>query len=148
VASAHKADIKRSADSQEQQEYQRAQNARRYEGVLNGTWHDGRLDCVAGNGVMSELGIGDEPFSDVYDAVSIERYGSQDAKEGEDGDKEKKKEREKSQEEIDAIRVLPIVVIRNYSTKIGSTKDELLKTLADWAASLVENQVITLYHLL
>lgn len=141
VASAHKADIKRSADAREQEEVQKARNTRRYEGLMSGTWHDGRLDCVAGNGVISELGIGDEPFSDTYDGVSIAGFGTQDIKGGDDGDKERKKEREKSQEEIDAIRVLPIVVIRNYSTKIGSTKDELLKTLADWAASLVENQV-------
>jgi hypothetical protein len=25
-----------------------------------GIWHDGRLDCVAGNGIMSELGVGIE----------------------------------------------------------------------------------------
>ncbi|KAH9842961.1 uncharacterized protein C8Q71DRAFT_720355 [Rhodofomes roseus] len=26
------------------------------------TWHDGRVDCITGNGVMSELGVGDDVF--------------------------------------------------------------------------------------
>lgn len=30
--------------------------------IRMGIWHDGRLDCLAGNGVMSELGIGEEEF--------------------------------------------------------------------------------------
>lgn len=33
------------------------------EAIRNGTWHDGRLDCIAGNGVMSELGFGQEPMT-------------------------------------------------------------------------------------
>ncbi len=32
--------------------------------IIRGGWHDGRLDCVAGNGVMSELGFGEETMRD------------------------------------------------------------------------------------
>jgi len=32
--------------------------------IMQGGWHDGRLDCIAGNGVMSELGFGEERMTE------------------------------------------------------------------------------------
>lgn len=32
------------------------------ERIQEGLWHDGRIDAVCGNGVMSELGVGIERF--------------------------------------------------------------------------------------
>ena len=40
----------------------RAEHERRRELIVRGGWHDGRIDCVAGNGAMSELGMGEEPI--------------------------------------------------------------------------------------
>jgi len=46
-----------------------AAEARELQEIKLGIWHDGRLDCVAGNGIMSELGLGiEEPT--VYDIPS------------------------------------------------------------------------------
>ncbi|EFI28416.1 exonuclease [Coprinopsis cinerea okayama7 len=135
AADAKRSDLKERFESEERHNLQIQESRRIQEGILNGTWHDGRLECVAGIGPISELAIGDEPFDPELDAapfqVNTEHLDDV-------GEKPKK---EKSQAEIDAIRVLPIVVVLNYATKIGSTQDELLKSLADWAASLVENQI-------
>jgi hypothetical protein len=94
-----------------------------------GIWHDGRLDCVAGNGIMSELGIGDELFGerDMVGPLLVDVRGP---------DKEKQ-----GVPLIAPVASLPIVVIKNYSTKIGSSREELLGVLAHWAAMLAENQV-------
>ncbi|TFK25029.1 exonuclease [Coprinopsis marcescibilis] len=132
VAAAHRADQKHKAELKERLEAKTQQDVRIRERLINGTWHDGRLDCVAGNGIMCELGVGDEPFDDVLDSTYL---GALEA-----GPPEKAK-KELSQEDLDNLKALPIVVIRNYTTKVGSTKDELLKALAEWSASLVENQI-------
>jgi hypothetical protein len=38
--------------------------------IRQGRWHDGRLDAVAGNGAMSELGVGIEKENDWWHVVS------------------------------------------------------------------------------
>lgn len=99
--------------------------------MQRGEWHDGRLDCVAGNGIMSELGIGDEKFGS-DDVVSgdfeTEPLNAGAEEEGEpNGD-------------LDAMRALPVVVIRGFEDRVGG-KSELLDVVAQWATSLVENKV-------
>lgn len=135
VSDSHRAHSRRKIDAERRREAILAQERILSDKITEGTWHDGRLDCVAGNGVMSELGIGDELMDSSSDA-SIAQQGST----PEDAEKQGKREAE-SQVDIDGVKALPIVVIRNYSSKIGATREELLNILANWAASLVEGQV-------
>ncbi|KAJ6470268.1 hypothetical protein C8R47DRAFT_1298951 [Mycena vitilis] len=44
-------------------------DAVKIEKIRRGVFHDGRIDCVAGNGVMSELGIGDERMDEDEDVA-------------------------------------------------------------------------------
>lgn len=130
VTSSHRAAIERQIKNDEQREVSRIQAERRRNQIRQGIWHDGRLDCVAGNGIMSELGVGDERF-DEADAVSFtaKEHSENEEKAG------------KYQQRFDTVNALPIVIIRNYTTKIGSDREELLTVLAQWAASLAEKQV-------
>ena len=101
-----------------------------------GTWHDGRLDCVAGNGIMSELGVGDELFSegDGLPLLHMEEHPEEDGREF--------ARKRRTKEEMEAVGALPVVVIRNYAARVGSSRDEqILTVLARWAAMLAEKQV-------
>ncbi|KXN90467.1 Mitochondrial escape protein 2 [Leucoagaricus sp. SymC.cos] len=129
---------------------------RRQAMMKEGTWHDGRLDCISGNGIMSELGIGDELWDSENTAADSvftdlekdsEEYEEQQVinKRAEEGSRKKKTEAD-----VEAISALPIVVIRNFESKnIGGmgltakadSREEVLNVLANWAGSLVENQV-------
>jgi hypothetical protein len=135
VSDSHHADSRRKIDAERRREDILAQGRVLSDKITEGTWHDGRLDCVAGNGVMSELGIGDE----IMDSSSIISISQQDGAQ-EDAEKQDKREAE-TQADMDGVKALPIVVIRNYSSKLGATREELLTILANWAASLVEGQV-------
>lgn len=137
VSSSHRAAIKRKIKGAEHEQMEKEAEARRRDQIRRGTWHDGRLDCVAGNGVMSELGIGDEMMveGDGIGPVHLEeRPGKR-----ENGEELARKQR--TQEDMEAVGALPIVVIRNYAAKVGSSREELLTVLAQWAATLAENQV-------
>ncbi|KAF7359414.1 Mitochondrial escape protein 2 [Mycena sanguinolenta] len=115
VNSSHQREANRQLRRQAQEEERERMNAVRSERIKNGTWHDGRLDCVAGNGVMAELGIGDELMEDDGNVV-LRRV--------EHGEWEKREEQEvrkkqKGKAEMEAVESLPIV----------------------WAAGLAENQL-------
>ncbi|TDL27233.1 hypothetical protein BD410DRAFT_740017 [Rickenella mellea] len=113
----------------------KAEEAERSEKIRRGLWHDGRLDCVAGNGVMSELGIGDELMRpEDSDGGYGDMSSGADRTQGDDIQK-----RQTSVRDLEALNALPVVVIKNFATKRG--KDEVLNVLAQWAATLVENQV-------
>ncbi|KAK7693180.1 hypothetical protein QCA50_002746 [Cerrena zonata] len=64
---------------EELDQVRREQEAHISRRIKEGTWHDGRLDCLAGNGIMSELGIGDEWFSaqdaDAPSIASVDEKG-------------------------------------------------------------------------
>jgi hypothetical protein len=114
-----------------------ADELRRKDEIRRGTWHDGRLDCVAGNGIMSELGVGDELFGEkdgVEPLYCSDLSLKQKKQEGVPG-------KGRAAEDAEAVASLPIVVIRNYSVKLGSSREELLGVLAEWATTLIENQV-------
>ena len=118
-----------------QDELRRRESARQQQEKLKkiqrGEWHDGRLDCIAGNGVMSELGVGDERFGpDDADVVD---------KEADSLDPEAEDE-SKSGVDLDGIKGLPVVVIRGFEDKVGGNS-ELLDVVAQWATSLVDNRV-------
>lgn len=121
--------------------------------IAEGSWHDPRLDCVAGNGVMCELGIGDEDLADA--AIQVEREDSEKEGSNEEGEgwhwkwnlgwndnKEQEKKAPAHTEDMRAIEAMPIVVINNFDTKGGTArKTELLDVLAQWAATLADNGV-------
>ena len=132
---------------------------RRLDLIKRGAWHDGRLDCVAGNGVMSELGLGEEPTfdSDLYSlptppplmddvapiegeavpptaqslSIALPQQGGVIAKPS-DADVD-------VDDETEFIRTLPIIVFQNYAQKAG--KGDVWNVLAEWGTSLVENRI-------
>lgn len=149
VSSSHRNAIERQIKEQERVEQKKAQDASRRERIRRGVYHDGRLDVVAGNGVMSELGIGDELMSeddmngtpeDVAERLRDDAIWEKE----EEATKESEKDKERKQRSIQdaqAVGALPIVIIKNYASKVGSNREELLSVLATWAASLAENKV-------
>ncbi|GAA5821571.1 hypothetical protein JCM10212_006519, partial [Sporobolomyces blumeae] len=128
---------------------------------------DGRIDAVAGNGAMSELGAGIEEGV-LPDALAIEGKVESPEAEGGEGKAEQARtghleivgpqsrrlvreaaksvregtmteagQRPKDQE----MERLPVVVIKGYAAK-GETKQEVLwDVLGEWGAVLVENQI-------
>ena len=107
------------------------QRRERLKKIQRGEWHDGRLDCVAGNGVMSELGIGDEKFGPDDADVSAKETESLDLG---------IEDENKSGGDLDAIKGLPVVVIRGFEDRVGGNS-EFLDVVAQWATSLVDNRV-------
>ena len=107
------------------------QQRERLKKIQRGEWHDGRLDCVAGNGIMSELGIGDEKFGPDDADFEIKETPFLDPEVVEES---------KPDADIDAIKSLPVVVIRGFEDKVGG-KSELLDVIAQWATGLVDNKV-------
>lgn len=121
------------------------------ERIEEGLWHDGRIDAVCGNGVMSELGIGIERFGEAdadprpHSAAGM--GGETNEKNRETLNEETKKAEDAKQkqqrlEDLEVVESMPVVIIKNFESKGGgSRKEELLNVLAQWAASLAENQV-------
>ncbi|EIN07712.1 hypothetical protein PUNSTDRAFT_114198 [Punctularia strigosozonata HHB-11173 SS5] len=81
VSASHRTALQRRIKEEEKRESMRRERERRRQRIRDGTWHDPRMDCVAGNGVMSELGIGDEIYAEADDLPT-----------GVDKDAEEKKE--------------------------------------------------------
>jgi len=124
----------------------RAQQAQRRELIARGGWHDGRIDCIAGNGVMSELGLGDERSTDNDLDAAAPLMDDTAPIRGEAVPPppsalphipvEKIKPLD---EESEFIKTLPIVVLKNFAQK--SARGELWTVLSEWGAGLVENKV-------
>ena len=139
VREARKKDLEHQKQTATEDETHRVEEHARWEDIMKGAWHDGRIDCIAGNGVMSELGYGDEPMlpSD-WDALppTVEKQfeASQDAE-------AKQRQRQATNK---AISALPIVIIKNFAARRG--KDEIMTVLTQWAATLVESQVRLGYY--
>lgn len=140
---------------QHEQEEQKAahvlaeQAARLQQRIKEGVWHDPRLDCVAGNGIMSELGVGDEWFgADDADAklVTVEA-SSEPEHENEKEEKEKTPSNGRSDnlsrtEDSQPLDAMPIIILRGYEAKGGGAKrEDLLNVISQWAAGLAEGQV-------
>ena len=138
----------------------REEHERRRELIIRGGWHDGRLDCVAGNGPISELGLGLEPTMDGDliplppplmddnapidgEAVPPTAASLQAAAEVRDKVAEQKAAEAAASVDLDAesefIQTMPIVVLKNYSSK--AAKGDLWNVLSEWGASLIENRV-------
>ena len=137
---------KRSAAVKQEQE-------KRRQLIVRGGWHDGRLDCIAGNGVMSELGLGDEPVYDGdLDAVPPPLMDDIAPIKGEAVPPTATSLRESLPSlpapvvkevtlDVDSehIKALPIVVLKNFATK--SAKGDAWNVIAEWGASLIENRI-------
>ncbi|CED82195.1 Mitochondrial escape protein 2 [Phaffia rhodozyma] len=124
-------------------------------------WHDGRLDDLAGNGIMSELGYGierllptDVPTEEDALFLSLSTVGSTtlgsplgqalpsslSSPTAVAMEAQKEKDRIQLESENDSINSLPVVVLKNFASK-GDRKPELWSTIAEWSASLVENRI-------
>lgn len=145
----------------EDEERMNEERRRRLDLIRRGAWHDGRLDCVAGNGIMSELGLGEEPtlegdllalpassppplMDDVapIDGEAVPPTFESLASITPSASTETKKQQAKDAEvddETEFIRTLPIVVLQNYAQKAG--KGDVWNVLAEWGTSLVENRI-------
>ncbi|CDO69022.1 hypothetical protein BN946_scf184834.g29 [Trametes cinnabarina] len=119
------------------------------EKIERGIWHDGRIDAVCGNGIMSELGVGIEPFGEkdadgpLRTAVPVQ---STEENEKEIADEQKQveeaKQKQQRAEDLESIESMPVVIIKNFDSKGGGArKEELLDVLSQWAASLAEGQI-------
>ncbi|KAJ7756804.1 RNA12 protein-domain-containing protein [Mycena maculata] len=138
VNASHQREVQREMRRQAQAEEGARLATVRLKKILRGTWHDGRLDCVAGNGVMCELGVGDELMDD-DDAVAFTRPEGEERDGEKRRDKQDSKKNQKGKVEMEAVGSLPVVVIRNFAAR-GSDHEEIYDVLAEWAVSLVENQ--------
>lgn len=143
-------DVNRSLRKAKKQEFKalreaearKIEEARRRERIFQGTWHDGRLDCVAGNGVMSELGIGDEVFraEDGNAGVDREAFMMEELKREKEVENELIR-KERTAEEVEGTATLPVVIIKNYGARGSVYREEVQKVLSQWVASLIENKV-------
>ncbi|EKD02278.1 hypothetical protein A1Q2_03425 [Trichosporon asahii var. asahii CBS 8904] len=121
------------------------------ESINNGTYHDGRLDCIAGNGVMSELGFGQEPMTskDARAPKPKEESTEHLVARAQAALADKPPPAEQSEDTADeapvldtnaeTISTLPIVVLRNFSAK--PARGDLWKVLAEWGAGLLDNKI-------
>lgn len=100
--------------------------------LSDGAVHDGRLDCVAGNGVMSELGLGDESLNEENN-FSFGRAPPMDS--------ELEVNQKNGRAVQSAVDSFPVVIVRNFSNKNSRNKDDVLDALAKWSARLVELKV-------
>lgn len=127
----------KAVEHQKERAERKREEAERSRLIALGAWHDGRIDCVAGNGIMSELGFGVEDISErdteeqvsmaatsalVPTAVTTPMTPSE------------------VDQERDFVQSLPILILDNFTQKAAG-KTELWSVLAEWGANLVENKV-------
>ncbi|KAI0698509.1 RNA12 protein-domain-containing protein [Cytidiella melzeri] len=163
VNTTYRKNYKRKLERERLAQLREAEDAKVRERIKEGIWHDPRLDAIAGNGVMSELGFGDEPMGEGdRDAprvveVNVISDGRTEGKEsaGAGAAEEERRQREEksemaedarkkqlSEEDLQAIEAMPILILKGFEVKGGSARrEELLTSLAGWAAGLAENQV-------
>lgn len=131
-------DSEKKLRSAESAELRRREEAKRRAAMLRGTWHDPRLDCVAGVGVMSELGFGDELMRPEDQEGSFKNPSSV-LTDNEKTSAFSEARQPKTPSELLELKTKPIVIIKNFETKHG--RDDVLGILAKWASTLVENGV-------
>jgi len=139
-------DHKRKQEREKNRIVMQAAKAERRELIARGGWHDGRLDCIAGNGLMSEVGLGDEPTTEKDLSAKIPLIDDIAPIQGEGAPPSPSSlpivPAEKIRpldEDSEAIKTLPIVVLKNFAQK--SARGDLWTVLSEWGAGLVENKV-------
>ncbi|KZV61714.1 hypothetical protein PENSPDRAFT_693157 [Peniophora sp. CONT] len=121
----------------------RDQAERTWWDIVRGVWHDPRQDVISAPGV-GDLGVGDEKMTekDAYPpppgALALKEThmipGVDDVDRNGSVSHEEKEKTEQS-----AVRALPMIVLRNFSSSTGSTgRDAVMDVLARWAAQLAE----------
>lgn len=104
------------------------------ERIRRGIWHDPRMGAVVGGGVIAELGVGDEPFEKRDEELVTHSHGI------EAPTPTTSKREGSNRPDLQAVSILPVVVLKNYST---GGKEEVTGVFAKWAAALVEGKVRT-----
>ncbi|GMK54094.1 hypothetical protein CspeluHIS016_0106800 [Cutaneotrichosporon spelunceum] len=153
--SSHAQEERISAQEQQRKDILIAANRERRKRIVeHGIWHDGRIDCVAGTGPISELGFGIEEMTENDVDAPAPLMGSTSPIEGEavpptgssiafDKEVEAATQPEKPEAEVDTdaelIKTLPVVVLRNFAYK--PARGDLWNVLAEWGASLIENKI-------
>lgn len=150
ISAGHRKQRDLEAVEREQAAERERERLRRKELIRRGGWHDGRLDSIAGNGVMSELGFGVEELTgdDLTDSNTIDGVDvaglvvptDAEIQTGKKGNVAKNDSAAETDKELEFIDSLPILVLDNFVQK-ASTKTELWNVLAEWGASLVENKI-------
>lgn len=128
----------------------------RTELIRRGGWHDGRLDDIAGNGLISELGFGIEEITiNDYSGPTIAQsklapIGPLGSPDGASAIVQTGKEpvkisppnatRPAVDVERDYIQSLPVLVLNNFTYK-SAVKTEIWTVLAEFAAGLIENKI-------
>ncbi|TFK55018.1 hypothetical protein OE88DRAFT_1779208 [Heliocybe sulcata] len=139
VTASYRENIQRQVKNRQLEEQRQLEEERKRQRIQNGEWHDPRLDCIAGNGVMSELGIGDEPMEGDRDPSAAAGDNEEEKQQKEEMKKESERQ-QKSIEDVQAVEALPIVILKNFESKSGG-KEEVVGVLAQWAVALAEGQV-------
>ena len=130
----------------------RKEQAHRRELITRGGWHDGRIDDVCGNGLISELGLGQEPSFEndlesiiplIDDIAPIHGEAVPPSAASMPPVPVKTEAKPISDADLDAeadfIKTLPIIVLQNFALK--SARGDLWNVLSEWGASLIENRV-------
>jgi hypothetical protein len=121
--------------TQMEEEKRTAEEAR--ERLRRGVWHDPRMGAIVGGGAIAELGVGDERFR-VHDEDLVTHRHETDVP-----TPPTSKWEGSGTPDLDAVSILPIVVLQNYTT---GGKEDVMDVFAKWAATLVEGQVRTSCH--
>lgn len=98
--------------------------------IRSGYSHDGRIDCVSGNGIISELGVGIERF-DETDGLS-QTHGDRINEQSNAG-----KEEHKS---IRSTEAIPVVIIKHYDPNCQGNEAIITTALINWVGRLVSNK--------
>ena len=105
------------------------------ERIRRGIWHDPRMGAAVGGGVIAELGVGDEPFGERDEELVTHSHMI------EAPNPTTSKREGNNKPDLQAVSILPVVVLKNYST---GGKEEVMGVFAKWAAALVESKVRTM----
>ncbi|KAI0637238.1 exonuclease [Trametes polyzona] len=145
----HRNQRQRQAKQAQLKESREKENEVIREKIEEGLWHDGRLDALCGNGVISELGVGIERFTEadadrLPPATAECEIINEKGEKPSNGEKQPDEVKQKQQhaEELQSVESMPVVIIKNFDSKGGGArKEELLNVLSQWAASLAEGQI-------
>ncbi|KIP10314.1 hypothetical protein PHLGIDRAFT_28547 [Phlebiopsis gigantea 11061_1 CR5-6] len=148
VNTSHRKQHQREVKEQHKAQLRIEEEAKVREKIREGIWHDPRLDCIAGNGVMSELGIGDELFSEldadvkppVVATLAVNNGANEKPRRAEDSEAEDKKQA--SSDDLQAFEAMPIVILKGFDSRgSGSKREEILTVVSQWAAGLVTGRI-------
>lgn len=106
--------------------------------IRSGYFHDGRIDCVSGNGIISELGVGIERFDEI-DGLS-ENHEDRINRQSNAGKKEYKS--------IRPVEAMPIVIIKHYDPNCQGNEAIITTALTNWVGRLVSNKVSFFFQIL